>query len=117
MKMEIIKNFINANFFSTAIIKFVDNSLVKLRYDYINDGKWEFTTYYANRPTAKIFKGWEYISVLIIDGDGYRTIPEMLLDVAENTYLKVKKDRLIAERRSKKWDDFVKESLDKHPKV
>jgi hypothetical protein len=114
IKMEITKNFIYTH---TVVVKFDDNNLVKLRYNYINDGKWEFTTYYANRPTAKIFKGWEYISILIVDGDGYRTIPEMLFDVAENTCLKVKKDRLIAERRSKKWDDFVKESLDKHPKV
>lgn len=115
--MEIIKNFINTQYASTAIIKFNDNNLVKLRYIYINNGLWEFTTYYANRPTAKFFKGWEYIRLLTIDGDDYNTISEMLLAVAENTYLKVKKDRLIAERRSKKWDDFVKESLDKHPKV
>ena len=112
--MEITKNFIHTH---TIIVKFDDNNLVKLHYNYIDNGKWEFTTYYANRPTAKFFKGWEYIRILIVDGDGYRTIPEMLLDVAENTYLKVKKDRLVTERRSKKWDDFVKESLDKHPKV
>ena len=115
--MEITKNFINTQLFSTAIVKFNDNNLVKLRYNYINDGRWEFTTYYANRPTAQFFKGWEYIRILIVDGDSYDTIPEMLLSVAENTYLKVKKDRLIAERRSKKWDDFVKQSLDKYPKV
>lgn len=108
--MEIIKNSINTH---TAIIKFSDNNLVKLHYNYIDNGKWEFTTYYANRPTAKIFKGWEYIRLLTTDGDSYDTISEMLRVVARNTYLIAKRNRLTEERRSKKWDDFVKESLDK----